>query len=116
LVHTTVPPRETRTDEGTKPASVIETGVPDGGGGGDAVLDVEEVELDVVDDDVEDVEDVVDVLAVEVVELELVVLAEIEADAVDDGLGAAHAGGIDAGAGCTGCQFGSTSIAAFGAG
>jgi hypothetical protein len=130
LSHTIVPPRAIRTDVGANPLSATCTWVPLGGvgGGEDVVVEVEELEVEVdvaLEVDVE-LEVVLVVLAVLVVlvpveELDVVVvLVEVVAVLVEDealgladgdGLGDAQVGGIVAGAGSTGCQFGSMSIA-----
>jgi hypothetical protein len=129
LSQTTVPPRPIVTRDRSNPVSVIDTWWPLGGVGG-GELDVEvEVEVDEVDDELE-----VELELVVAVELELDVDVELELDAdevevdvdvldvetlaVGDGVGddEAHVGGIGSGAGRTGCQFGSMSVAALVAG
>src|SRR6187200_495917 len=122
LSHTTVPPRPIVTRDRSNPVSVIETWWPLGGvGGGELDVEVEvdvevlvvELELDVV----EELEVDVDVLVVDEVEVDVDVL-DVEVLTVGDGVGEddAHVGGIGSGAGRTGCQFGSMSVAALVAG
>ena len=129
LSHTTVPPRPIVTRDRSNPVSVIETWWPLGGvGGGELDVEVEvdvevlvvELELDVVVElelDVDEVEVDVDVLVVDEVEVDVDVL-DVEVLTVGDGVGEddAHVGGIGSGAGRTGCQFGSMSVAALVAG
>ena len=107
LSHTMVPPRWIRTRAASNPTSVIDTWRPLGGiGGGD---------VDVLVDDELLVEVDVDVLVDVDVDVDVEVLvADSDGETVGDG--EAQVGGIGSGAGGTGCQFGSTSIAALGAG
>lgn len=113
LSHTTVPPRLIFACAASNPPSVIDTWRPLGGvGGGELVVDVEvTVEL------VLDVDVTVEVVVVTVLDVDVAVL-EVETLVVGDGVGEGdpQEGGIGSGAGKIGCQLGSMSSAALGAG
>ena len=123
LSQTTVSPRLIRIRSASNPASVIETCSPDGGGG-----ELVEVELDVEVEEAVELDDVADEEELELDEDELALeLVEVpegdcvgvpvgDGEVVGVGVVVAQAGGTWPGGGWSGCQLGSMSIAASGAG